>query len=125
MALVKDRQLIYPPCIRCNCPLITFFTDHRPRFVCIRCHEDMPTKGTRTVNPCTCGDIQTCGKCYERERCLRKRRRYREQYNKYQRDYALRNSDKIAAKDARYRSKRKAAQKAKEAERDAPDGTQH
>jgi len=112
MAKLSDRQLIYPPCIRCDCPLIIFKTDQVHRFVCVRCHEDMARKAPRKKQPCICADVQTCEKCYERERQLRKRRRTREQLAAYAREYIRKNPEKMRAIWAKANQKKRAAQKA-------------
>lgn len=94
-----QRELIYPPCIRCSCPLILFQTDYKHRFLCVRCHEDMAHKGRRSVNPCFCGDIQVCEKCSWREYKFRHDRRNKESNARHARDYYHRHLDKMKEKN--------------------------
>lgn len=107
-----NRPLRYAPCIRCDCPLTIFLTDHRHRFVCVRCHANMVAKATRGKNPCWCADIQTCAKCFERENFLRRRRRNLEARAKIMRTYRLLNSEKLKEQAKRHRDKYRAKKRA-------------
>lgn len=121
MAKDLNRPLRYAPCIRCDCPLTIFLTDQRHRFVCVRCHEEMATNSSRSVNPCWCGDIQVCIKCRERERFLRYRRRNLDARAKLMRTYRLLNSEKLKEQTKRHRDNYRAKKRAeKEAASHAP-----
>lgn len=121
MAKDLERPLRYAPCIRCDCPLIIFLTDHRHRFVCVRCHEQMARNAARSIAPCSCADIQTCEKCYKREEFLRYRRRTMADRARWQRDYRMLNQEKVAEHNRRYRQRRNAKRQAlKEAQANDP-----
>lgn len=112
------RELIYTPCLRCQCPMTIFLTDKRHRFLCVRCHENMAANSPRHKGSCCCGAINECQPCYQRELSYRYRQRHKDRRREAWQDYYYANWEKMRAKrnawEKEYRAKKRQQKKQSE-----------
>lgn len=84
------RELIYPHCMKCDCPLV-HLTGERPHKLCMRCHESMAANSTRNPNACRCGYVSTCSTCRQREWKYKFNSTQKQHIRKYDQDYYYEN----------------------------------
>lgn len=108
------RELIYPHCERCSCPLARLEGEARHRTLCIRCHQDMAANSQRNPHACCCGLVATCKTCRNREYKYSFTQRNKQHIRDYWNDYyyahwqAIRTMNNAVhkARDARRKAQR-------------------